>query len=166
MPHIIDYLLFDEYTSDPEIGSVPEGGFWYNTTEDRLKQKVGTVSGTQVRVYTVLEDIPGHPVVQANTSHTTASGNPHFVSKSDVGLGSVSDGAQLLRTAGDFYTFTEKETLGSSDWVLIEDSSDGYNKKKVQASEFISGGFDIDNIVWDNSGGIVYDDSDIAVRRT
>jgi hypothetical protein len=83
-----------------------------------------------------------------------------------VGLGSVSNYSQLTREANDFALFDEKTDLGSTDIVLIEDASDGGVKKKVEASEFLSGGFDIDNIIWDNAGGIVYDDADIAVRRT
>jgi len=166
MPHVIDYLLFDEYTSDPSIGDIPEGGFWYNTTEDRLKQKVGTVSGTVIRTYAVHEDIPLDSVVQANLSHsTTVSGNPHNLGKQEVGLGNVDNEPQLSRSPNDFGTFSPKVGVGSSDVILVEDASDGGKKKKVQASEFLSGGFDIDNIVWDNAGGIVYDNDDIAVRR-
>ena len=168
MPHIIDYLLFDEYTSDPPLGEIPEGGFWYNTTEDRLKQKISTVSGTQVRTYTIVEDIPAHPVVVANTEHTTTlSGNPHYIVKGDIGLGSVVDGAQLLRSPGDF-SFTEKTSPAAVDYILIEDSENLGAKKIVRLGNLptISGsGEDIDNVVWDTAGSIVYDNSGIAVRR-
>lgn len=168
MPLVVEYLLFDELSVDPTASGVPEGGFWYNTQEDRLKQKVGTVSGTEIRTYTIEEDITENPTVVANTSHrTTVSGNPHFVDKVDVGLGNVVNGEQLLRTGGDF-NFSEKTTPEGADYILIEDSSDGGAKKLVRLSNLptISGtGEDFDNIVWDNDGRVVYDNSDIAVRR-
>lgn len=62
------------------------------------------------------------------------SGNPHNVSKSDVGLGNVTDDAQLKRAAGDFSSFPLKTTPALTDIMLIEDAADNGNKKYVQIS--------------------------------
>ena len=56
------------------------------------------------------------------------------MSKSDVSLGNVTNDAQLKRSAADIYSFDTKSTPTYSDWLLIEDSVDSYNKKKVQIS--------------------------------
>ena len=146
MPHVIDYLLFDEYTEDPPIESVPEGGFWYNTTEDRLKQKVGTASGTMIRTYVVEEDIPVDASVQANTAHrTTVTGNPHSVTKDDVGLTNVDNESQLYRSSADFDTFPQKTTVSGGDIVLIEDVSDSWSKKKVEIDDLITAASGVTN---------------------
>jgi len=57
-----------------------------------------------------------------------------------VGLGNVTDDAQLKRAAGDFNTFTEKIDLVENDIVLIEDSEDSFNKKKAKLENLLGGG--------------------------
>ncbi|MEJ2673302.1 MAG: hypothetical protein P8168_14105, partial [Deltaproteobacteria bacterium] len=54
------------------------------------------------------------------------------ISKSDVGLGNVTNDAQLKAAAGDFASFNEKTSPVSADLLLIEDSTAGGAKKKVQ----------------------------------
>lgn len=56
------------------------------------------------------------------------------LNKTDIGLGNVTDDAQLKRAGGDIDTFTEKVTTVVDDIVLIEDSEDLFNKKKVKLS--------------------------------
>lgn len=51
-----------------------------------------------------------------------------------VGLENVTNDAQLKRAAGDINTLDEKITLADDDIILIEDSADSYNKKKVKKS--------------------------------
>lgn len=58
----------------------------------------------------------------------------------DVGLGNVTNDAQLKRSAGDFATFAEKVAPGGTDIVLIEDNADIGNKKRVQLSNFPASG--------------------------
>ena len=78
--------------------------------------------------------------VSANTTHrNTTTGNPHQVTKSEVGLGNVTNDAQLKRAAGDINSFTEKTTPANADLILIEDSADSYNKKKVQIGNLPTG---------------------------
>lgn len=56
-----------------------------------------------------------------------------------VGLGNVTNDAQLKRAAGDFDTFTAKVTPVDADIVLIEDSEDSLNKKKITLANLLSG---------------------------
>lgn len=73
--------------------------------------------------------------VTANDAHRTQqSGNPHAVSKSDIGLGNVTNDAQLKRAAADFASFTEKAAPVANDLVLIEDSAAANAKKKAKLS--------------------------------
>ena len=60
--------------------------------------------------------------------------------KSDIGLGNVTDDAQLKREAGDINSFTEKLLPVEGDFVLIEDSEDSFEKKKVDLANLIGGG--------------------------
>lgn len=62
------------------------------------------------------------------------------VSPAHVGLGSVTNDAQLKRAAGDINSFSEKASPVDADLVLIEDSEDSYNKKKAQLSTLPGGG--------------------------
>ena len=55
---------------------------------------------------------------------------------SDVGLGDVTNDAQLKRSANDFASFTEKTLSASADLILIEDSAASGAKKKVQIGNF------------------------------
>ena len=59
---------------------------------------------------------------------------------SDIGLGNVTNDAQLKRAANDFNSFTQKVTPVDNDIVLIEDSADSYSKKKVLLSDLGIGG--------------------------
>ena len=58
----------------------------------------------------------------------------------DIGLGNVTNDAQLKREAGDINTFTEKVSPVVDDIVLIEDSEDAFNKKKVKLQNMLGGG--------------------------
>lgn len=56
-----------------------------------------------------------------------------------VGLGNVTDDAQLKRSADDYAGFTEKANPVEADLILIEDSEDSQNKKKVQLANLLGG---------------------------
>lgn len=66
------------------------------------------------------------------STHAGRTDNPHSVTKTQVSLGNVTNDAQLKRAAADFASFTEKTAPVDADLVLIEDSEDSNNKKKVQ----------------------------------
>lgn len=74
------------------------------------------------------------------SNHIADTNNPHVVTKAQVGLGNVTNDAQLKRDAGDFSTFADKTTTIGNDIVLIEDSADSFNKKKVKLSDLGVGG--------------------------
>ena len=73
-------------------------------------------------------------------NHIANTSNPHATTKAQVGLGNVTDDAQLKRAAADFDSFTEKTNLVNDDLFLIEDSEAGLVKKKVKRSNVGSGG--------------------------
>ena len=50
----------------------------------------------------------------------------------------VTDDAQLKREAGDLNSFAEKIPLADNDILIIEDSEDGYVKKKAKVSSIVS----------------------------
>jgi len=60
------------------------------------------------------------------------------ITKSDVGLTNVTDDSQLKRSAGDINTFTEKLLPVEDDILLLEDSEDSLNKKKIKISNILS----------------------------
>jgi len=64
-------------------------------------------------------------------SHLVNINNPHNTTAAQVGLGNVTNDAQLKRAAGDFNSFTEKTTPADADITLIEDSANSYFKKKL-----------------------------------
>jgi hypothetical protein len=73
-------------------------------------------------------------------AHIASDSNPHSVTKAQVGLGNVTNEAQLKRAAGDIGSFGEKTSPAGADLVLIEDSADSFNKKKVQIANLPGGG--------------------------
>lgn len=87
----------------------------------------------------------GSGVIQA-TSVPGISVNGHAltgnvtVTKGDVSLGNVTNDAQLKRSADDWNLFGEKTAVVDNDWLLIEDSEDALQKKKVRASNIGTGG--------------------------
>ena len=111
--------------------------------------------------------------IDLNTAHrNTTSGNPHQVTKAEVGLGDVTNDAQLKRAGNDFATFTEKTVPKSNDIVLIEDSENGYAKKKLKMQNMALTGAGTDlNAVHVNSNNeingitekISPDDNDIII---
>ena len=63
--------------------------------------------------------------------HVVDETNPHKVTKQQIGLENVTDDAQLKRAAADYDSFPSKDSLDPNDLLLIEDSKDGHQKKKV-----------------------------------
>jgi len=63
-------------------------------------------------------------------SHIGSTSNPHSVTASQVGLGSVTNAAQLTRGADDWDAFDSKSPLVAADVILIEDSAAGGAKKE------------------------------------
>lgn len=70
-------------------------------------------------------------------THIAGTSNPHEVTKNQVSLGNVTNDAQLKRAAGDIASFSEKASPVNADLVLIEDSADSNNKKKIQVGNLL-----------------------------
>lgn len=73
-----------------------------------------------------------------------------IVSSAHVGLGNVTDDAQLKRAAGDIDSFAEKTEPVETDIVLMEDSENSNTKKKLQLANinFIMTGSSWPNVVY------------------
>jgi microcystin-dependent protein len=69
------------------------------------------------------------------TNHISNTSNPHNVTSSQLGLGNLTNHAQLRREANDFDSFAAKTSLVNNDLVLIEDSAAAGVKKKVTAQD-------------------------------
>lgn len=80
--------------------------------------------------------------VDGNTldSHVANTSNPHSVTKTQVGLGNVTNDSQLTRASGDFNSFTSKASPVGADIVLIEDSAASFAKKKATLTSLGLGG--------------------------
>ncbi|MEW6006113.1 MAG: hypothetical protein AB1695_12445, partial [Stygiobacter sp.] len=70
-------------------------------------------------------------------NHLANINNPHAVNAAQVGLGNVTNDAQLKRASGDFNSFVEQTTINDNDIYLIEDSINGYVKKKTTNASII-----------------------------
>jgi len=81
------------------------------------------------------------------------SSTGHTHTTSQVGLGNVTNDAQLTRSAGDFNTFTSTGTASSNSILLLEDASDSYNKKKLQVSNFPYNSIVDSDALHDNTAG-------------
>jgi len=73
-------------------------------------------------------------------THIADVSNPHAVTQTQVGLSNLTNDAQLKRAAGDLNTFTEKLVPVAADILIIEDSADSFNKKKIQVGNLPSAG--------------------------
>jgi hypothetical protein len=86
---------------------------------------------------TVTNSLAGkEPTITATTAADYYRGDKTFqpLNKTAVGLSNVTNDAQLKRSSNDFNTFTEKVTIDDDDLLLIEDSVDSGNKKKIKKS--------------------------------
>ena len=73
-------------------------------------------------------------LIEAIEEHLESIANPHQVSRGQVGLSNLTNDAQLRRRASDYMEFDEKSIISDNDILLIEDSADNHNKKKIKAS--------------------------------
>jgi hypothetical protein len=66
------------------------------------------------------------------SEHAEEINNPHQTTKYQVGLGDVSNDAQLKRRGGDFLEFEETTELYLSDYLIVESKIGRYEKRKVK----------------------------------
>jgi hypothetical protein len=93
----------------------------------------GTIASTDMQA--VVNELDGDI-----TNHVANVSNPHVVTKTQVGLGNVTNDSQLTRAAGDFSTFANKATPVGADVLLIEDSAAAGAKKNIAVSTLLGAG--------------------------
>jgi len=146
-------------TSNPHTVTKAQIGLTNVTDDVQVKASIGTAAGdmitftganTPVRVG--IGTTGQALVVDLGLAGKVKWGT---IDKTSIGLGSVTNGAQLLRASNDYTTFTEKTTLTTGDIILIEDSADTYTKKKITLSSL--GGYFMTSVTgsysYTNAGG-------------
>jgi hypothetical protein len=108
------------------------GDTYYNKKED-FDSHTGDTS-----IHFTLNDITFSNI--GNSAHTHTS--------TEVSLGNVSNDAQLKRSANDFNSFIEITGLTDNDILIIEDSADSYNKKKITKSNLMISATNSTNFNW------------------
>lgn len=98
--------------------------------------KLGEVTGADKAVGKTATQTLTNKTLTSPTINNAIMTSPTGITATDVGLGSVTNDAQLKRAAGDLNTFTQKIAPEAADILVIEDSSASYTKKKVLASTF------------------------------
>lgn len=73
-------------------------------------------------------------------NHIIDVSNPHNVTQSQIGLSNVTNDSQLKRSGADIDSFPELLVPTASDILLIEDSNDLFNKKKIKIGSLPSSG--------------------------
>lgn len=98
--------------------------------------KLGEVTGADKAVGKTATQTLTNKTLTSPTINNAVMTTPTGITATDVGLGSVTNDAQLKRAEGDLNTFTQKVAPEAADILVIEDSSASYAKKKVLASAF------------------------------
>ena len=111
-------------------------------TLDTLNELAAALADDANFASTVTTALAGkEPTITAGTASQYYRGDKTFqtLDAAAVGLGNVTNDAQLKRSANDYNLITEKTTLANDDLILIEDSADSFNKKKVKKSNLGGG---------------------------
>lgn len=116
-----------DFTSGIKTDTIDESTGAAGVTIDGVLVKDGEVDGRDVSADGTALD-----------GHIADTANPHSVTKSQVGLGNVTNDAQLTRAAGDFNSFTLKAVPVSADVILLEDSASSFDKKKTTVAALIA----------------------------
>lgn len=98
--------------------------------------KLSEVTGADKTVGKTATQTLINKTLTSPTINNAVMSSPTGITATDVGLGSVTNDAQLKRAAGDLNTFTQKVAPEAADILVVEDSSASYAKKKVLASAF------------------------------
>jgi len=112
------------------IGDVSEED---DDVQTRLTAAEGDIDDLETTVGTNTEDIgTNETAIGLNTAHRgLTTGNPHAVTKSEVGLNSVTNHAQLKIATQWNADISAKATPADADLILSEDSAASYAKKKT-----------------------------------
>ena len=102
---------------------------------------ISDVSGLQTALNGKANVAHAHAIVDIEDLQSSLDGKAgisHTHTPSQVGLGNVTNDAQLKRAGNDFTAFSQKTGLSSNDILLIEDSAASYAKKKVTYSGLLT----------------------------
>jgi hypothetical protein len=95
--------------------------------------------------------------VSANTTHRGRTDNPHNTTKTQIGLGNVTNDAQLTRGANDWTGFPENLSPDSNAKILTESGASGA-KEYVQLANLIPGFSEVGASAY-NPGGFALPDN-------
>lgn len=104
---------------------------WRPTKGREIQDITDKINGLSTSSKSVIEVISQSGNLSAVTSVNGKVGAVSLTS-TDVGLGNVTNDAQLKRVGNDFNTFTEKSIPTKSDILLGEDATNSYSKIKIQ----------------------------------
>lgn len=150
--------FFDPVLGSPALadGVGTKGDFYIVEEDGSYDFGSGSISMLKndevIYVNSVWNRLPGAQVRSFNGRTGDVSPQSGDYTATDVGLGNVTNDAQLKREAGDFATFTEKPIPVEADIVLIEDSEAAGAKKKVQLANLLGGGGGGGSFVWELNG--------------
>lgn len=131
---------FKQKTGDDlEFKNINAGSSKITITDDAANSEIDVDVAESNIVHQNINGAGANTHTQIDT-HIANTANPHSTTKTHVSLGNVTDDAQLKRASGDIATFGEKGSPVSADLVLIEDSEDSNNKKRVQVGNLPGGG--------------------------
>lgn len=129
--------------TDWDVGdwAVFNGSTWekadHSDSVTSVAGKTGAVTLDHDDITDFESSVSANTDVSANTAHRSSTANPHVVTKTQVGLGSVTDDAQLKRADNDWAGYTVDTTPAAADKVLVEEGTGG--AKKTVALQYIGG---------------------------
>ncbi len=120
-----------EYTGSAWLYTTPDEGTAFVVEDENLMywwDGDSLNSFGEVVDHTALINKGTNTHAQIDT-HIADTANPHATTKTHVGLGNVTDDAQLKRADADWGGFTAKAVAASTDRRLIESADDSYAKR-------------------------------------
>jgi hypothetical protein len=122
----------DRYYTETELQTSGQSQVHWGNVSNKPSLITGSGTANTIPKFTGTNAIGNSTLTESAVSgHISSTSNPHNTTASQVGLGNVTNDAQLKRAANDFTTFTEKSTPADADVTLIEDSAASYAKKKL-----------------------------------
>jgi hypothetical protein len=131
---------WDANTNTPDISLLGQKGHYYVVSVSGTTNIDGISdwNATDVAIHngSVWEKIDNTDSVLSVNGYTGIVS----LNNTDIGLGNVTNDAQLTRGSGDLNLFTEKIEPVENDIVVIEDSEDSFSKKKVKLENMLGSG--------------------------
>lgn len=129
--------------SGPGSTVVNRIALWANTGGTAIKNSLVSIDSSGSITLPSGQTVDGRDVSvdgAALAAHIANVSNPHAVTKAQVGLGNVTNDAQLTRGAGDWSGFSVKASPVGADRLLLEDSAAAGAKKYTLISDLPGSG--------------------------